>query len=94
LIRLVPAATFLKQHKVQVVAEWPANSPDLNPIENLWSWVQRQVNKTPVSNVAELQAAVFKAWSQIPSSLLQKYAASMEKRLQKVRAGEGAYTGY
>ena len=84
---------FLKR-KVQVVAKWPANSPDLNPIENLWSWVQRQVNKTPVTNVAELQATVFKAWSQIPSSLLQQYAASMERRLQKVKAGKGAYTGY
>lgn len=26
--------------------EWPPYSPDLNPIENVWSWVKRQVNTT------------------------------------------------
>ncbi len=84
----------LKQHKVQVVAHWPANSPDLNPIENLWSWVQRKVNKAAVTCFAELKAAVFDAWEHIPGSLLQDLANSMDTRLGKVQERRGAYTGY
>ena len=84
---------FLKR-RAQVVAHWPANSPDLNPIENLWSWVQRRVNKMHVADMGSLKAAVFKAWSQIPPALLRELAASMTKRLQLVVKSKGAHTGY
>jgi hypothetical protein len=84
---------FLKC-RAQVVALWPANSPDLNPIENLWSWVRRRINKMHVTDMDSLKAAVFKAWSQIPAALLRELAGSMTKRLQLVVERKGAHTGY
>ncbi len=39
--------SWLNDHGVGVL-DWPANSPDLNPIENLWSIVKRKMrNKRP-----------------------------------------------
>lgn len=84
----------LAQQGVQVVALWPGNSPDLNPIENIWSWVQRHINKMHVTSLDELMAAVHKVWSQIPSSLLQTLANSMTTRLAKLEARDGGRIDY
>ncbi len=38
--------------------DWPANSPDLNPIENLWGIVKRKMRDTRPNNADELKATV------------------------------------
>lgn len=55
---------YFQQQNINVM-DWPANSPDLNPIENIWSELGRSVReRNPVpSNVAELRAALLHAWN-------------------------------
>ncbi len=59
---LAPAHTakgtksWFNDHGVTVL-NWPANSPDLNPIENLWGIVKRKMRDTRPNNADELKAA-------------------------------------
>ncbi len=60
---LAPAHTakgtksWFNDHGVTVL-DWPANSPDLNPIENLWGIVKRKMRDTRPNNADDLKAAI------------------------------------
>ncbi|CAJ1053035.1 unnamed protein product [Xyrichtys novacula] len=61
----------------------PACSPDLNPIENIWGWMAREIYKNghQFQTVDALREAIFTTWSNIPASLLETLASSMPKRI-------------
>ncbi len=47
------------------VLDWPANSPDLNPIENLWGIVKRKMGDTRLNNAEDLKSAIKSTWASI-----------------------------
>ncbi len=47
------------------VLYWPANSPDLNPIDNLWGIVKRKMRDTRPNNADDLKAAIKVTWASI-----------------------------
>jgi transposase len=51
----------------------PANSPDLNPIENLWNWLKNTVAEDQPSTEKELRAALTKAWGLISSTFVRGF---------------------
>ena len=58
--------TWLCLGKFEVLEGWPARSPDLNPIENLWAILARKVgNRLPVDE-AELEKFFIEEWDAIP----------------------------
>jgi hypothetical protein len=83
-----------KGSKVEVLPSWPPNSLALNIIENMWAWVQGEVNKLGCQNFEELHDAVVETLSKVPHSMITNLYASMKERVKLVIKREGGFTGY
>src|SRR5271154_2007902 len=60
--------------------EWPANSPDLNPIENIWSILKRNVSERTPTNLTELSQVASEEWQKISAEMVCKTILTMKKR--------------
>jgi hypothetical protein len=76
------------------VLEWPSQSPDLNPIENLWNELKRRVHKRRPSNIEELKTFAVEEWGKIPTETCQHLVETYKKRLSAVIAAKGGHTKY
>jgi len=74
--------------------ECPAQSPDLNIIEHLWDHLDRSVPISGRKSFATFKNALFKAWNEIGSEVIQKLITSVPKRLQAVIDAKGFNTKY
>ncbi len=96
---LAPAHTakstksWLNDHGVGVL-DWPANSPDLNPLENLWGIVKRKMRDTRPNNADDLKATVKETWASIPPQQCHKLITSMPRRIEAVIKAKGAPAKY
>ena len=71
------------------VMEWPAQSPDLNPIELLWEQLDRMVRKKCPSSKSNLWEVLQEVWGEISSDFLKKLTARMPKVCKAVIAANG-----
>jgi hypothetical protein len=76
------------------MADWPPNSPDLNPIENLWSMVQAKVDALGCDNFSKFKHAVDTELKKTSKKELQSLVKSMPKRMDEVIKAGGDRINY
>uniref|UniRef100_A0A8C2H8Z7 Uncharacterized protein n=1 Tax=Cyprinus carpio TaxID=7962 RepID=A0A8C2H8Z7_CYPCA len=77
--------------------EWPALSPDLNPIVNLWDQLSRCVegrNPAPQNLNEDLRAALQEEWNAMPQQTISQLVDSMRHCCQAVVDAQGHVTSY
>jgi transposase len=77
--------------------EWPSQSPDINPIKNLWKIWKDHIQKTDPfpTNHEELITAAQTAWEGLKTTTIgQALADSIKKRINVVKASKGRPTKY
>ncbi len=86
---LAPAHTdkgtksWFNDHGVTVL-DWPANSPDLNTIDNLWGIVKRKMRDTRPNNADDMKAAIKGTFVFIIPEQCHRLIASMPRRIDAV----------
>ena len=75
------------------VLPWPAKSPDLNPIEEVWAWLKNNM-KFSYQNGQELEEDIKKIWNSLQISFIKNLYHSMRDRIQAVIKAEGGPTDY
>lgn len=76
--------------------KWPAQSPDLNPIEQFWKLLKKSLRekKEIYASKDELWEFLEKELEVINKDFCQKLISSMPQRVQAVIQAKGGYTKY
>ena len=89
------ASLWFEDNDIQVLV-WPSQSPDINPIEDLWVHLKRALQRYPTSpkGVYKLWERVEVEWNEIAAEVCQNLIESMPRRIKAVIRAKGGHTDY
>jgi hypothetical protein len=84
---------WFEDNQIEVL-QWPSQSPDLNPIEDLWSEVKRRLRNLPslVTSLEDLWDKLQDVWDGVEVEECTKLIETMPERTQDVLQARGGYT--
>lgn len=85
---------YVEQQRLRPFPDWPSNSPDLNPVENVFAWMKRFVEDRDPRNEQQLKEAIQAAWDELPVEMTETLMDSLPHRLELVIARHGGRSGY
>ncbi|GFT88483.1 transposable element Tcb2 transposase [Trichonephila clavipes] len=76
--------------------DWPACSPDLNPIDHVWDALGRRIAARlhPPENTQELKQMLIEEWALLPQEMLHQLVLSMRIRCEATIAVRGGHISY
>ncbi|GFX64283.1 transposable element Tcb2 transposase [Trichonephila clavipes] len=93
--RTVAAEQLLESEDIERM-DWPARSPDLNPIEHAWDFLGRRLaaRTLPPVTIRELRFALQDEWVAMPQQLIDTLILSMGRRCETCLAVRGHHIPY
>ncbi|GFX03785.1 transposable element Tc3 transposase [Trichonephila clavipes] len=93
--RTVAAEQLLESEDIERM-DWPARSPDLNPIEHVWDFLGRRLaaRTLPPVTIRQLRLALQDQWAAIPQQLIDTRILSMGRRCETCLAVRGDHIPY
>ena len=87
------AAHAMAELGIQVLANWPAYSPDLNPQENVWPWIEKHLRDAEQmgDSIGVFKQRITRAAAAYPNA--ERLVASMSKRMRECVHRQGAMIG-
>jgi hypothetical protein len=86
---------WLTLHNIQLLQNWPGSSADLNPIENCWAKVKKEVGKLKPTSQSDLNVKVKAVWERhVTPNYCQKLIESMPSRIKAVLKAKGQHSKY
>jgi transposase len=77
-----------------LLPDWPANSPDLSPIENAWAWVEAEVDSKGCTDFGNYQKKLLEVWKNLPPHIVKGLMRSIPDRLRECAQKNGDETSY
>lgn len=87
------AQKYLQENSIEML-QWPSQSPDLNPIEHLWSILENKIGARSCKTKEELIIKIRESWMSITQNETKKLVESMPNRLLEVIKAKGGPTRY
>ena len=91
--RSLKALEFYKENNIKII-DWTSNSPDLNPIENIWAKIKNKLCRQEFDNINKLRKRVKKEWDSQTNKNLQIYSNSMNNKIESCLLLNGKITKY
>jgi hypothetical protein len=76
------------------VLPWPACSPDLNPIENVWAVMKHKISEKKPTTINKLKQEINKSWEEFQSDYAENLVRSMENRITSCILSHGDFICY
>ena len=83
---------WMRDHDVQWVKkeEWPASSPDINPVENLWSTLQSRITSKGPTTMRSLMNLASRTWNALTLDEVAKCINALPSRYREIIRRKGA----
>ncbi|EFN81406.1 Transposable element Tcb2 transposase, partial [Harpegnathos saltator] len=76
------------------LADWPSQSPDANPIENVWAYIKQKLRGKRVFTLKQLSREIRCIWKALPLEYAENLVDSMPRRYQTIIDADDGWTRY
>ena len=85
---------FLKDKNIVILSSWQLQSPDINPIENVWKIIKDRIDLNLGENAVQMYLKIKNAWDSLNQYEIQNLILSVPNRINSVIAAKGGNTKY
>ncbi|KAI6650104.1 hypothetical protein LOD99_6186 [Oopsacas minuta] len=88
------AKAWMEKNMKKNQREWPSQSPELNPIENIYGWIKQKLYKDNFTSLVQFKKRIQEIWDSIIPQFLAPYYKSMSHRCRLVVEQNGSKINY